>query len=84
MIGEIRNHPQHYLALSLILTFGALGITFFRFDQILLNLAIYSFGAFYVIWGIFHHRYLHHLRPKVVLEYILVAILGVVIIKTLI
>ncbi len=84
MIGEIRNHPQHYLALSLILTFGALGIVFFRFDKLLLNISIYSFGALYVAWGIFHHRSQHHIRPKVVLEYILVALLGTIIIKTLI
>ena len=84
MIGEIRNHPQHYLALSLILTFGALGIVFFRFDRLLLDIAIYSFGALYVLWGIFHHHSLHHIRPKVVLEYILIALLGIIIIKTLI
>ena len=84
MINEVKKYPSHYVALIAILVCGVVAISLFRFDHTLLNIAIYSLGGLYVIWGILHHHSTNQLRTKVVLEYILVAILGVIIIKTLI
>lgn len=75
---------RHYFALLLILCSSFAAILFFRYDRFLLNLSIYSLGGLYVLWGVLHHKSANHLRPKVVLEYFLVALLGVIIIKTLI
>lgn len=41
------------------------------------------FGVSYIIWGILHHLRVNNLRPRIVLEYLLVALLGVAIVSTL-
>lgn len=41
------------------------------------------FAFSYICWGIWHHSRSQTLRLKIVLEYLLVAILGVVIVATL-
>lgn len=84
MIAEVKKYPAHYLALAAILVCGVAAILIFRFEKLLLNIAIYSLGTLYVLWGILHHHSTNQLRAKVVLEYFLVAILGVIIIKTLV
>ena len=84
MISELRKYPSHYLALSIILAVGSITILLFRFDALLLNIAVYSMGGMYIVWGILHHRSANHIRLKVMLEYLLVALLGIIIIKTLV
>ncbi len=83
MIAEVKKYPYHYLALIIILITGIIGILLFRFDPVLKSIPVYLLGLLYVAWGIFHHHLAGHLRSKVVLEYALVAILGIVIINTL-
>ena len=41
------------------------------------------FAIFYVIWGIFHHLKAHNFHKRIVLEYLLVALLGLAIVSTL-
>ena len=41
------------------------------------------FAILYVLWGGWHHAQSHHLTWRIVLEYLLVAVLGVVIVSTL-
>ena len=83
MIAEIKKYQSHYLALAIILGFGIVAILLFRFDPLLKQLAILATASLYVLWGVIHHHQVDHLRLKVVLEYVLVAILGVLIINTL-
>lgn len=83
MISEIKKYKSHYLALAIILGFGIVTILLFRFDLLLKRLAILTTAILYVAWGVIHHHRVDHLRLKVVLEYVLVAILGVLIINTL-
>ena len=42
-----------------------------------------SYGVIYVIWGIYHEYRARNLRFIIVLEYLLVAMLGVAIVSTL-
>lgn len=74
---------KHYLVLTIGLILGSGLILFVRFNPVLKQLAIISLSVFYLVWGIVHHQLTDHLRLKVVLEYLLVAILGFVIINTL-
>lgn len=83
MISEIKKHKSHYIALAIILGFGIVAILLFRFDPQLKQLAILATAILYVFWGVTHHHQVNHLRLKVVLEYVLVAVLGVLIINTL-
>lgn len=84
MIAEINKYPTHYAFLGLLLSFGVVAILILRFSPPAQTAAVYSLGGLYVVWGIFHHSSIGHLRFKVVLEYLLIALLGVVIITTLI
>ena len=45
--------------------------------------ATVAFSASYVLWGIFHQLRTHNFHARIVLEYLLVAILGVAIVSTL-
>jgi len=57
----------------------------FRFQTIpkYIFLATISFAAVYVIWGIVHHLRAKNFHARIVLEYLLVALLGVAIVSTL-
>ena len=67
---------KHYLSLAAVLSIG-LG-TFLIFDynrQIQIGI-IMAMGAAYVIWGLVHHVLKKELRPRIILEYLLVAFLA--------
>lgn len=42
-----------------------------------------AFAIFYILWGFFHHRRTKSLTGKVMLEYILVAVLALVVASSL-
>lgn len=46
-------------------------------------LATSLFGVFYIIWGITHHLRANNFHNRIVLEYFLVAALGLAIVSTL-
>ncbi len=46
-------------------------------------IATVAFGITYIFWGIFHHLRVKNLRGLIVLEYFLVALLGVALVSTL-
>jgi hypothetical protein len=46
-------------------------------------LATSVFALIYILWGIFHHLKAHNFHARIVLEYLLVALLGVAIVSTL-
>lgn len=71
---------------SLLATLAALYfLVIIRFQstpQIILFATI-AFGVSYVLWGVVHHLRSKNFHAKIVLEYLLVALLGVAIISTL-
>jgi hypothetical protein len=46
-------------------------------------IATIVFGIIYVIWGVIHHLKIKNFHTRVVLEYLLVAALGVALVSTL-
>ncbi|MGA2910238.1 MAG: hypothetical protein ABSE04_00345 [Candidatus Microgenomates bacterium] len=78
------KHLSHYVALFIILLAGFAGLILFSYDR---NIQIAVSGALalsYISWGITHH-YLHKdLHLETVLEYIVIALLGFVIIFSII
>ena len=72
----------HYLSLVIILAVSFTGLLIFRYHP-LRSFAIIFTAAAYFVWGIFHHLALGTLHRKVVLEYLSLAILGAIIIATL-
>lgn len=74
----------HYLLLFGILIVGFAGLILFSYDkrfQIVVSIAT---GISYVSWGLIHHHIHRDLHFEVFMEYLAVAILGTVILFSLI
>lgn len=74
-------HLSHYLILIIILSVGLL--FFFlsmgnRHQQMFIALI---FSGVYLVWGIVHHYLEGNLHPKIVVEYLLIALLAVFLLR---
>lgn len=78
------RHLPHYLSLFGILLAGFAGLILFSYDKnFQMSIALATGGA-YVAWGIVHHAVHGDLYLETVIEYIAIAILGMVIIFSLV
>ncbi len=79
----LRDLPHYVILFSIFVTAIAI-FMFFPNDRIL-QVAVASATAIsYVIWGVVHHMLHEDLYPEVVIEYTLIAILGLVVVLSLI
>ena len=78
------KHLSHYMVLFGILFAGFAGLVMFSYDKALQVATASALVASYAAWGITHHYLDKDLHPETVLEYIVVAVLGFVIIFSLI
>jgi hypothetical protein len=83
MIGEIKRHKIDYSYLAILAISFSLYFYFARHSASQLFVATLAFALVYIIWGVWHHARLRHLTGRIVLEYFLVACLGIVIVSTL-
>lgn len=77
---KFAHHLPHYLSLFGILSFAAAGLVLFSWDKALQMAVGVATTAAYVAWGVVHHAYHEDLYLPVLLEYIIVAVLGLVIV----
>lgn len=81
---NIAKKLPHYLTLLGLLGAGAVGFIFFSYDRIFQIGVSIALAVSYVVWGVVHH-YLHRdLHLTVLIEYLVVAALGLVIVFSLI
>ena len=81
---EIKEHFGHYIILLFILVFGILAFLHFqRYPQAQI-MSVFLTASFYVLWGIVHHYLEGDLHIRVVMEYVAVALLGFLILWTVI
>lgn len=81
---KTHHHIQHYAPLFGILTAGLAGFVMFSSDKNFQFVIAIAMSLGYVSWGIVHH-YLHKdIYLEVILEYALIALLGLVLIFTVI
>ena len=80
---KIGIHIQHYLPLTGILLFGALGFVYFTYDKVFQAAIVLATAAGYFVWGLVHHHIHRDLHLSVVLEYFAIAALGVAVIFSL-
>lgn len=78
------KHFSHYLSLVGVFAAGVIGIYLFSYDRLLQMAVVAATSAAYVAWGIVHHWLHRDLYLSVIIEYLAVAILGVVLIFSLI
>ena len=83
-IEDLKEHFGHYLALVFILTFGIGALLFFQRTPQMQIISAFLTASFYVLWGIVHHYVEKDLQIRVVIEYIMVALLGFLILWSII
>jgi len=81
---ETRHQLIHYSVLVLMMNiiFGA--FLFFGFNRTYQMIIVLMAGLAYVLWGMIHHHVNDDLHLKVIMEYVLVALLAEMIIFSLI
>ena len=80
----IARQLPHYLALVGILLAGFVAFCLFSYDRVFQIAVAISLAVSYVVWGIVHHLIRRDFCLAVLIEYILVATLGLVIVFSLI
>ncbi|HUV71554.1 MAG TPA: hypothetical protein VMW25_00960 [Clostridia bacterium] len=84
LISDIKANFSHYLVLLFILGSGLVAFFYFqRFPQAQIVSAFLT-ASFYVFWGIVHHYLEGDLHLRIILEYLGVALLGFLILLTLV
>ena len=78
------HHLPHYLTLFGILFAGLLGFFVFSYDRVFQVIITIAVAVSYVFWGITHHLIHKDFQISIVIEYLLVASLGLVVVFSLI
>lgn len=78
------RHLPHYFALIGIFAAGTVAFLIFSYDRLFQAAVAVSVAVAYVVWGIVHHAIHKDLYLSVVIEYLLVALLGLVLIFSLV
>jgi len=81
---DIKLHLSHYIILVVILNIGLVSFFFFQFNPSYQMAVIFLTSIFYVLWGIIHHLLCGDLHIKIILEYILIAMLANLLVGSLI
>ncbi len=81
MIKDLYQNRVHYLVLFLGLGMGL--ILLFSLPDYKKE-AVIGLCSFYFLWGVFHHWRASDLHIKIVLEYLLVALIGCIILLSVI
>lgn len=71
------KHIGHRITLVLILGLGLLGLQLANPNKKIQTEILILTAIFYVFWGLTHHHQNHSLNSKIVVEYILIAALGI-------
>ncbi len=77
MKQTFKNHVWYYISLSLLLLLGCILIVVSANQPQIQAAAVVMTAFFYAFWGIIHHVLHHDISAKVVIEYVLIASLGV-------
>ena len=78
------KHLSHFLLLFGILFAGFAGLILFSYDRSFQMGIAVATAAAYVFWGVVHHHLHRDLYIEVFLEYLTIAVLGLVILFSLI
>jgi len=81
---KIISHIPYYTPLIGIFIAGTLGFAIFSYDRVFQVAISIAIALSYVIWGIIHHLVNKDLYWEIVVEYLVVASLGLVILFSLI
>lgn len=78
------KHMPHYISLIFIFIAGIIGFYIFSYDTNFQIAVAFALASSYVSWGIIHHAIHRDICLSIVLEYVTIAILGIVMLISLI
>lgn len=81
---DLSRHPLHYFVLLCAQLVGLWGIFWFSYSPTTQFAIIIYMSISYVVWGLFHHQQHHDLKLRILLEYILFALLAVLLFGSLV
>lgn len=79
MDNRINEHLLYYASLIMILGLGFYFVYSSAPDRQLQLMGVFVTSSIYAIWGIMHHAINHSLVAKIMVEYVLIAALGIAI-----
>lgn len=81
-----RKKPEfnHYVALTSIMGASLSLFLFYRYSRETQAYVILTTALAYITWGIVHHKLMHYLTMEIIFEYILVALIGSMVVLSLI
>jgi hypothetical protein len=77
MMQDIKAHPFHYAILAMWFSLGVILLSLARYNRELQIQTLMFVTIGYIAWGAIHHYILHTLCAKIMLEYVLFAILSI-------
>lgn len=75
---------NHYVALASILGAGFSTFIYYRFSKESQAIVVLLTALLYIFWGVIHHKLIHYLTREIIFEYILVAVIGSLVLLSLI
>jgi len=78
MKEHTKKHLWYYVSFLAVELTG-LGLIFYLADKNLQFLTVCFMASFYIGWAILHHYHHHNISIKIMIEYILIGLLGVVV-----
>lgn len=75
---KLSRDIQHYLPLVGILVAGLVGFLVFSYDRNFQAAIAVAVAVSYVVWGLVHHYIHKDLHTSVIVEYLAIAIVGLV------
>ncbi len=79
----MNNNKIDYAILSLLASGYIASIFAYKTNPLYIVFATITFGVVYIVWGAYHQMRVGKISVRIMLEYLLVAILGVAIVSTL-
>lgn len=84
MTRKIGRDIQHYFPLLGVLAAGGLGFVYFSYDKVFQIFIATATASAYVVWGGVHHYIHKDLHLSVIMEYVIIAALGVFVVFSII
>ena len=84
MMKDFTKHLSHYVPLFGLLAAGFVAFWLFSYDRVFQIATVISTALAYVLWGIVHHYIHRDLNVSVIVEYLVIASLGLVVIFSLV
>ena len=79
MQESLKKHFWYYITFFSVEISGVVAVAYFAYDSFVRMVIIILMVLFYVFWSLLHHKIHHSVSRKIVIEYLLIGLLGIVI-----